>query len=80
MIKSMPYFSVEPSSGSILPGATVQVVVKYHPKALGKHTGKIPIKVGHPAGLWSLGEDRDCVLTTRMHIRITGLCLAHRRH
>ncbi|GLI64998.1 hypothetical protein VaNZ11_008424 [Volvox africanus] len=45
MIKSTPYFSVDPSSGSILPGATIQVVVRYHPKAMGKHKGKILIKV-----------------------------------
>ncbi|EFJ49198.1 hypothetical protein VOLCADRAFT_90100 [Volvox carteri f. nagariensis] len=45
MIKSTPYFSVDPSSGSILPGGNIQVVVRYHPKAMGKHKGTIPIKV-----------------------------------
>ncbi|KAG2493472.1 hypothetical protein HYH03_008289 [Edaphochlamys debaryana] len=49
MVKATPYFSVEPASGSVLPGGSVQVLVRYQPKAMGRHTGTIPIKV--------MGED-----------------------
>lgn len=45
MVKSTPYFSVEPSSGSLMPGGSVQVMVRYSPKAMGKHSGSIPVRV-----------------------------------
>ncbi len=45
MVKSTPYFSVEPSSGSLVPGGSVQVMVRYSPKAMGKHAGSIPVRV-----------------------------------
>lgn len=50
MVKSTPYFAVEPSSGTVLPGGNVQVLVRYQPKAMGKHKGAIPIKVMSEAG------------------------------
>ena len=50
MVKSTPYFSVEPSSGAVMPGGTAQVMVRYHPKAMGKHSGKIPVQVRRGAG------------------------------
>ncbi|GFR48568.1 hypothetical protein Agub_g10470, partial [Astrephomene gubernaculifera] len=48
--KSLPYFSVDPPSGSVLPGGSVQVLVRYQPKAMGKHAGTIPFKVFSETG------------------------------
>ncbi|GAX74871.1 hypothetical protein CEUSTIGMA_g2317.t1 [Chlamydomonas eustigma] len=43
--KPSPYFDVQPSSGTILGEQDKQLVVRYHPKALGHHSAVIPVKV-----------------------------------
>ena len=43
--KKTPYFTLEPSSGTILGGQDQQLVVRYHPKSMGKHSGTISVRV-----------------------------------
>lgn len=58
VIKASPYFEVQPASGTVLPNQSVQLLVRYHPKALGKHNAALPFRVtselGHPVQEFSL--------------------------
>ncbi|KXZ50888.1 hypothetical protein GPECTOR_14g137 [Gonium pectorale] len=65
MSKSAPYFTVEPSSGSVLPGGSVQVLVRYQPKAMGKHSGVIPVTV--------LSEQGQVIQDLRLELAGTSL-------
>lgn len=57
--KDNPYFEIIPASGKILGGQTQQVMVRYAPKALGRHKGALPIVVMGTAqggaGGWIVG-------------------------
>lgn len=43
--KSAPYFEVQTPTGIILGGQTQQLLVRYHPKAMGKHSAQLPFIV-----------------------------------
>lgn len=43
--RKTPYFTLEPSSGTILGGQDMQLLVRYQPKSMGKHAGTISVKV-----------------------------------
>ena len=45
MEKASPYFDVQPSTGLILGGQDLQLLVRYGPKAMGRHSASVPVKV-----------------------------------
>ena len=53
--KSSPYFETTPSSATLLAGQSMQVHVRYSPKAMGCHTATLPFH-----GV-SKGKDVQCV-------------------
>ena len=48
--KTSPYFDVQPSSGLILGGQDLQLMVTYCPKAMGRHSASVPVKVFSDGG------------------------------
>lgn len=48
--KSNPYFQLMPSSGKVYGGQTVQVMLRYAPKALGTHKASLVVDVTSTAG------------------------------
>jgi hypothetical protein len=67
VVKSSPYFEVQPLSGIILGGNDVQLLVRYSPKAMGRHTGSLPVQV--------YSEDGHLVQEVILHL--TGTSLRH---
>ena len=49
-MKNSPYFDVQPPTGVILGGNDLQLLVRYCPKALGRHTGRLPVQVYSESG------------------------------
>lgn len=48
--KATPFFEVLPPTGIIAAGETMQLVVRYNPKAMGSHSGTVPLKISRPSG------------------------------
>eukprot|EP00201_Polytomella_parva_P002682 CAMPEP_0175080504 /NCGR_PEP_ID=MMETSP0052_2-20121109/25548_1 /TAXON_ID=51329 ORGANISM="Polytomella parva, Strain SAG 63-3" /NCGR_SAMPLE_ID=MMETSP0052_2 /ASSEMBLY_ACC=CAM_ASM_000194 /LENGTH=1262 /DNA_ID=CAMNT_0016351219 /DNA_START=29 /DNA_END=3813 /DNA_ORIENTATION=+ len=47
---SLPYFEIQPGFGSMLVNGTTQLLVRYWPKSLGTHSGRLKVRVASEKG------------------------------